>query len=43
MNQPASHVYIVKKGEFELQTPLQKNFSKMASDVIDLLGASELK
>ena len=43
LGQPATHVYIVKKGDFELQTPLQKNFSKQASNIIDLLGAPELR
>ena len=36
--QSASHVYIVKKGDFEVTQPLQKNFSKLTTNIIDLLG-----
>jgi hypothetical protein len=42
-DQQASHVYLVKKGDFEIQTPLQKNFSRLTTNIIDLLGVQNMQ
>ena len=36
-------MFVVKKGEFELETPLKQNYSKLTRKVIDLLGIKELE
>jgi hypothetical protein len=37
---PNSSVFIIKKGEFELETPLKKNYSLTTQKIINIFGKS---
>jgi CRP-like cAMP-binding protein len=42
-DQPVSHLYVVKKGQFELSKPLNKNLSSNTAKILELLGMEDIK